>query len=90
MPNSDVEADVALAALGTTQLNTSRYPDSVIRQNPHSWWEAGARRAGAPIRNGDTTKGCRSPTRIALPKHDLCTNRGGCERKSGRRARCRS
>jgi hypothetical protein len=26
--NSDVAADVALAALGTTQLNTSRYADS--------------------------------------------------------------
>jgi hypothetical protein len=27
LPNSAVEADVALAALGTTQLNASRYTD---------------------------------------------------------------
>jgi len=27
LPNSEVEADVALAALGTTQLNSSRWAD---------------------------------------------------------------
>jgi hypothetical protein len=31
-PNSDVEADVALAALGTTQLNASRYADGRKRR----------------------------------------------------------
>jgi hypothetical protein len=31
LSNSDVEADVALAALGTTQLNASRYTDSSTR-----------------------------------------------------------
>jgi hypothetical protein len=32
--NSDVAADVALAALGTTQLNTSRYADRVHSVDP--------------------------------------------------------
>jgi hypothetical protein len=30
LPNSDVAADVALAALGTTQLNTRRYADAML------------------------------------------------------------
>jgi hypothetical protein len=34
-PNSEVEADVALAALGTTQLNSSRYADSLAQHRSH-------------------------------------------------------
>jgi hypothetical protein len=34
LDNSDVEADVALAALGTTQLNTSRWTDKMGQLRP--------------------------------------------------------
>jgi len=40
--NSDIAADVALAALGTTQLNASRYADGEDREHNTASGEAGS------------------------------------------------
>src|SRR5688572_17825357 len=53
LPNSDVEADVALAALGTTQLNASRYADSgAHREGPSRTARSVGLAVGRRVREG--------------------------------------